>query len=94
MAVVVVNEIKGATQDFYDQVNPKVMPDGQLPDGCQLHVAGPIQDGWRVITVWDSDEKFQQFRTEKLIPTLREVGGEDRVEPNITSEPVHKILTA
>ena len=41
MAVVIVNEIKGADQDFYDQVNPKVMPGGQIPDGCQVHIAGP-----------------------------------------------------
>jgi hypothetical protein len=94
MAVVVVNEIAGGSQDFYEQVNPKVMPGGQLPDGCQLHIAGPVEGGWRVITVWDSDEQFQQFRAEKLIPALREAGGEDRVAPDIKTNPVHRLLTA
>ena len=94
MAVIVVNEVEGGTQEFYEQVNPKVMPGGQLPDGCQLHIAGPVEKGWRVITVWDSDEKFQQFRDEKLIPTLREVGGGDRVAPAIKADPVHNLLTA
>jgi hypothetical protein len=61
MAVVVVNEIQGGDQDLYDRVNPKVMPDG-LPDGCQAHIAGPVEGGWRVITVWESEERFQQFR--------------------------------
>ena len=93
MAVVIVNEIEGGNQDFYEQVNPKVMPDGKLPDGCQLHIAGPIDNGWRVITVWDSDEHFQQFRDEKLIPALREVGGEDRIAPKIGTNPVHTLLT-
>ena len=92
MAVVIVNDIEGGTQDFYEQVNPKVMPDGQLPDGCQVHIAGPIEGGWRVITVWDSDEQFQQFRDDKLIPTMREVGGEDRIAPEIKASPVHKLL--
>jgi len=92
MAVVIVNEIAGGNQEFYEQVNPKVMPVGQLPDGCQVHIAGPIEGGWRVITVWDSDEQFQQFRDDKLIPTMREVGGEDRIAPEIKTSPVHKLL--
>ena len=94
MAVVIVNEIEGATQDFYDQVNPKVMPGGDLPDGCQVHIAGPMENGWRVISVWDSDESFQQFRDEKLIPALREVGGEGRIAQKIDTSPVHKVMTA
>ena len=94
MAVVIVNEIEGGGQDFYDQVNSKVMPGGQLPDGCQVHIAGPVENGWRVITVWDSDEQFQQFRDEKLIPALSEAGGEGRVAPALKTDPVHNLLTA
>ena len=94
MAVVVVNEIPQGSQDLYDQVNPKVMAEGQLPEGCQLHVAGPSGGGWRVITVWDSEEQFQQFRDEKLIPALKEVGGEGFVAPSIQPDPVYKVLTA
>jgi hypothetical protein len=94
VAVVIVNEIEGANQDFYEQVNPKVMPGGQLPDGCQLHIAGPIDNGWRVITVWDSDEQFQEFRNEKLIPAIRDVGAEDRIAPRIDMNPVHRLITA
>jgi hypothetical protein len=92
MAVVVVNEIEGASQDFYDQVNPKVMPEGKLPDGCQVHIAGPTDNGWRVITVWDSDERFQQFRDETLVPALREAGGEERIAPRINTNPVYRVL--
>jgi hypothetical protein len=94
MAVVVVNEIEGGTQDFYEQVNPKVMPGGSLPDGCQLHIAGPTENGWRVITVWDSDDQFQQFRDEKLVPAIREAGSEQRIAPSISTNPVYRLLTA
>ena len=94
MAVVVVNEIEGGNQDFYDQVNGKVMPGGKLPDGCEVHIAGPTDTGWRVITVWESDERFQQFRDENLLPTMREAGGEARVAPSIASSPVYKLLKA
>jgi hypothetical protein len=59
-----------------------------------VHIAGPIDGGWRVITVWDSEEQFQQFRTEKLIPAVQEVAGPERVAPNIKAHPVHKHITA
>jgi hypothetical protein len=94
MAVVVVNEIEGGSQEMYDQVNPRVMEGDNLPEGCQVHIAGPVQNGWRVVTVWDSEEQFQQFRDEKLIPALREAGSEDRVAPQISADPVHRLLTA
>src|SRR6476620_4273421 len=60
MAIVIVNEVEGGDQDFYESVNSKVMPGGEMPAGCQVHIAGPTENGWRVITVWDSDEDFQQ----------------------------------
>jgi hypothetical protein len=94
MAVVIVNNIEGGNQDFYDQVNPKVMPGGKLPDGCHVHIAGPVDKGWRVITVWDSDEQFQQFRKEKLIPAMQEAGGEIRIAPEIKTDAVHNLITA
>ena len=94
MAVVIVNNIEGGSQEMYDQVNPKVMEGGALPDGCQVHIAGPVENGWRVISVWDSEEQFQQFRDEKLIPALREFGEGERIAPNISSNPVHNLITA
>jgi hypothetical protein len=93
MAVVVVNEIEGGSQELYEQVNPKVMPDGKLPDGCQAHIAGPYDKGWRVITVWESDEEFQKFRDEKLMPAMRDSGNEERIAPSISTDPVFRFLT-
>ena len=94
MAVVIVNQMEGGTQDIYDKVTPRVMESGKLPDGCQLHIAGPYENGWRVITVWDSEERFQQFRDETLIPALREAGAEDRIAPRISTDPVHNLVTS
>jgi hypothetical protein len=44
--------------------------------------------------VWDSDEEFQQFRDEKLIPTMQEAGQGGRVAPNVETNPVHRHITA
>ena len=94
MAVVIVNELPQGNQNFYEEVNSKVLPNDQLPEGCLAHIAGPWNGGWRVITVWDSEERFQKFRVEKLIPTMQEVGGDDFIAPKIEPGPVHKLITA
>jgi quinol monooxygenase YgiN len=94
MSVVIVNEIEGGSEELYEKINPKVMPDGNLPDGCQLHIAGPIENGWRVITVWESEDRFQQFRDEKLIPAMQEAAEGDRIAPQISADPVHRLLIA
>jgi hypothetical protein len=94
MAVVIVNEMEGADQSIYDDVSGRVMEGGQLPAGCQLHISGPTDGGWRVITVWDSEEQFTDFRDSKLIPALQETGNADRISPSITVEPVHRLITS
>ena len=62
MAVVVSVVAPGLTADAYDAVTAKVMDGDQLPEGCQLHIGGPVEEGWRVITVWDTPEAFHKFR--------------------------------
>lgn len=74
MAVVVVGNIPNGTKEMYEAVNDKVMPGRELPEGCQAHIAGPVDGGWRVITVWDAAEDFHRFRDERLMPAFQELG--------------------
>jgi len=95
MAVVVSAVAPGLTADMYEAVSSTAMPGDQLPEGCRLHIAGPIEQGWRVITVWESREAFDQFREEVLLPAVREVAGGEGppdVEPEVN--PVHRLITA
>jgi hypothetical protein len=92
MAVVVVGVIPGGDQATYEKVSSKVMSSGKLPDGCQLHVAGPVNEGWRIITVWDSPEHLQRFRDETLLPALHDAGVDDEVAPQVN--PAFRVITA
>ena len=83
-----------APENLYDQVNAKLGFDDQLPEGCQLHIAGPVDEGWRVITVWDSKDAFQQFAQETLGPTIREIGGEGAPTPQPQVNDVHNLITS
>ena len=94
MAVVVVAEVEGGNEEFYEKVSKQALPGGELPDGAKIHIAGPTDDGWRVITVWESQEHFERFREETLIPALRDAGEEDRIAPRPAPQPVHRLITA
>jgi hypothetical protein len=94
MAIVIVNTMERGSEDLYKQVSSKVMSGNQLPEGCQVHIAGPSDGGWRVITVWDSEEQFNKFRNDKLIPAIRETAGDEAIAPSIKAEPAHTVITA
>ena len=93
MAVVVSVVAPGFNAEAYEAVTGKVMPGDQLPNGWELHIAGPVEQGWRVITVWDSKEAFDRFREGKLLPAIRELAGGEAppaAEPEVN--PVHKLI--
>ncbi|MEA2397184.1 MAG: hypothetical protein QOK25_740 [Thermoleophilaceae bacterium] len=94
MAVVIVNEIAGGDQGLYDALKPQTTRDGRLPEGCSLRIAGPVDVGWRVISVWDSEAQFESFRDGTLIPAIQEAGYGDRVTPRTEARPVYEVISS
>jgi hypothetical protein len=78
MAVAVTVDIPGGTEQGYEQgyeqVVATVFPDGKLPEGWLVHVAGPTENGWRVVNVVESQEQFEAFARERLLPATQQVG--------------------
>lgn len=94
MSVVVSAVAPGLNAEMYEAITGRVMPGDRLPDGCALHIAGPVEQGWRVITVRDSREAFDRFRQERLLPAIRELAGDDAPAPaEPEANPVHKLIT-
>jgi len=71
MAIAIIFRVPDAGQEEYDAVMEKLGPGAP---GRLYHLAGPGQDGWRVVDVWESKEAFEDFLAERLIPAAREVG--------------------
>lgn len=44
-----------------------------VPDGLIFHSASPTDNGWLVVDVWESEEKFKAFG-ERLGPAMKEAG--------------------
>jgi hypothetical protein len=71
----IVHQYPGGTKDQYEAGLARVHPsDGSLPEGEPYHVAGASEDGWIVITLWDSRESFERFREDTLLPGLQALG--------------------
>ena len=91
MAYGIVHHFPGATAEQYDASIAAVHPsDGSLPDGKIFHVAGPSDGAWTIIAVHDSQESWERFRDETLMPTMGAgIEGGFTVPPQETAFPVH-----
>lgn len=66
MAHVVMVDTPGMTAELYDKSAEMMGLVGRLPEGCVAHIAGPGPEGWRIVAVWESLEKAQQFAATTL----------------------------
>jgi len=99
MAVGVLLNLSGVTQEQYEQVNEKLfgqypMPADKAPDGCVMHSAGPSEDGWYVYDIWESPEQFQRFGEEQVGPAMAEVLGGGGPPPQPQFFPIHNFVIA
>lgn len=51
------------------------------PPGLVVHVAGPTDEGVRVISVWESEQSWRRFQNERLEPARAALGGPARRLP-------------
>ena len=89
MPVAVTIDIARGTVPQYEQVIAEVFPEGKLPEGWLLHVAGPTETGWRVVNVVQSQEQFEEFARERLLPATQRVGDPT---PEVAYFPVHNLI--
>lgn len=75
MAICLIVENPDQSQEQAEQVLAYVRRTGPVPpEGARLMLAGPANPGWRVISVWDSEEARDRFFSERLGPAYKEAG--------------------
>ena len=73
MAFAVVHFFPGGTREQYERSIDAVHPSrDDLPEGQIFHAAGPSEGGWTVVAVHDSQESWERFRDETLIPRMQQ----------------------
>lgn len=73
MAYGVVHHFPGGTKEQYEASIAAVHPTPDtLPDGQIFHAAGPSADGWTIMAVHESQESWEQFRDDILMPRMQQ----------------------
>jgi hypothetical protein len=64
-----------------------------LPDGQIFHAAGPVPGGWRIFAVHDSQESWERFRDDILMPKLQAgIEGAFEGPPEETGYELYRLL--
>jgi hypothetical protein len=90
MSVLVVVEVPGGSAALDEALKEAWDLTGTPPAGNRFRLAGPMDGGWRVVSLWDSAEQFEQFLLERLHLTLDETGDE---EPSVTVWEIETVET-
>ena len=81
MPVLVVVEVPGGSSALDEALTKAWHESGSPPSGNRLRLAGPMDGGWRIVSLWDSREQFRDFMRERLHLTLDDLGNG---QPTIT----------
>lgn len=85
---------ENGTAEQYRAVVGVVHPPGGLPSGQLYHAAGPAEGGWLVAAVWESEESFDTFVSETLMPALQTTAGGFPSPPQQRSADIANLVTA
>jgi hypothetical protein len=88
MAVAMFMQWAGVTADDYESLHGPVNWEGDTPAGLRFHLAAFDATGGRIVDIWDSEEHFNRFLTERLMPEIQRQG-RMQGQPDVSFVPVH-----
>jgi hypothetical protein len=90
VSVLVIVEIPGGSSALDEALVKSWGVASSPPRGNRLRLSGPMDGGWRVISLWESREQFEEFLQARLHLTLEGAGTQ---EPSVTYWDVEKVHT-
>jgi hypothetical protein len=91
MAVIVIGEMQGGDAAVDARMMQELGLQNAPAPGAIARFAGPTDTGWRVITVWDSEDAYRTFEREKLMPMFQRMG---LGRPDIKVSPLESVRIA
>ena len=94
MAYGIVHHFPGGTKEQYEASVAAVHPGpNRLPHGQIFHAAGPSKGGWTIMAVHESQESWERFRDDILMPRFEQgIEGGFTSMPEETAVDVYKLL--
>jgi len=98
MAVLMENRVAQSNPEIYDAVTARLDVENDPPAGMIVHTAIDEGDaGMRIVDVWESQQAFESFRDERLLPAIQAVLSEKGLEPqgppNYEFSEIHHVVT-
>jgi hypothetical protein len=91
MAIVMSLEWPGTTVEDYDRVMEALGLDEQAPSGGVFHVCGADGDTIRTLDIWQSEDDWNAFRDNRLMPALAQTGMLEKGAPDVRTYPLHNV---
>lgn len=79
----VLQDMPGVGEAAYRTVERHLGPD--RPPGLISHVAGPVEGGWRIVNVWESEDAYRRFVSERLMRAAGLAAQEDGFDPSLAA---------
>jgi hypothetical protein len=89
MSVLVISKAPGVTAEQDTAIVKALNLEGDPPPGARARFAGPTDDGWQIISLWDSRESFDTFVRDRLTPALQATG---RPAPDFEFWPIENVI--
>jgi heme-degrading monooxygenase HmoA len=89
MPIMMTSDLAGATHDDYEHLAAALLAALKAADGFIAHAAGPIEGGYQVSELWESEEAHHAWFETHVIPSLP--AGAPR--PTVAIRPIASIVT-
>jgi hypothetical protein len=70
MAVLITDELPGMTREMYEGLHAVLEGPTSTAPGFILHAAGPVDGGWQVTELWESQQARDAFFAEHVVPLM------------------------
>jgi hypothetical protein len=87
MSVMMISEIGGQSSQGYDGMLALLGDALKEAPGFIMHMAHPVNDGWRVVEVWNSREDAARFFAAQVAPHLP-----NGIRPKLSFQPLHSLV--
>lgn len=79
MPVLVIIEVPGGSSALDDALTEAWGLASRPPEGNVLRMAGPMEGGWRVVSLWESHRQFETFLEDRLHLSLQDAGADQPI---------------
>ena len=91
MLYVTTLDVTGLTPAEYRAVLDEMGVETKPEPGILLHLTTPVENGYRIVEIWDDKEGFEEFLGRRLMPASKAVGMNRPTDIKIT--PLHNFFS-